>query len=126
MRLNQHKREMLTYAAKAYGIEIVFEQVEEDDFDVVIRERKRMQTREWNPYESDAQAFQLAVALNLEIKISDDSIEVANSRLVTTCVPGEEKAKLVRECIVFIAADVGKQIESDENAEDQDDDDEED
>lgn len=126
MRLNLHKRTMLTYAAKAYGIDIVFEKIEGDDYEIMIRERKRMQLREWNPYESDAQAFQLAVALNLEIKVSDESIEVGNNRIITTCSPGENKAASVRECIVEIAADVGKQMESEEEAEDEGEDGDED
>lgn len=117
MKLDKRQRDCLEMAAYAVGMELVFEEDEDGEVTVLIRERKRMQIREWNPYEDDAQALRLAVALNLEIKVLPDGVEVWAGKHGTTVGTGESKTVAVRDCIVEAAAGIGRREKAEGDAE---------
>ena len=69
----------------------------------------------WNPLEDDADAFRLAVQLELDIEFTEDcvfanGIDIQNYQLYEW--HNDDKAKATRRAIVRAAAEIGKQMEN--------------
>ncbi|HBQ91068.1 MAG TPA: hypothetical protein DD803_16650 [Alcaligenes faecalis] len=105
------EQEMLTFAAKAVGIELRFSKEWHDSGSPVYG--PLTQPIRWNPLADDGEALRLAVKLRLTIKVADHEIEVFDEW--GTCLvsigmlSSEDYVASTRFAIVRAAAAISKE-----------------
>lgn len=105
------EREMLELAAKAYGIELEYRQ----GSDAYYYDNPETGREQWCPHGDNSQALELAGALNLDIEICEESIDVwfcdpCECKVIVHIdepVSGDKMAS-IRLAITKAAAELGK------------------
>ena len=111
--MNNTDKQLLIDAALAVGIESIYEEYHDDGMGGIVGpfywydENTHMYYYDWNPLDSNVDAFKLMVDLGLSIDISDQRIyaigENENTSIFVEC--GSDEYAATRRAIVMAAAD---------------------
>lgn len=110
-------RELLELAAKAAGLNVKGEWVDDDDKFTHLNIGKKFtnERMKWNPLTDDGDALRLAVKINLSADFFDDTISVGYTPNDNECdqvheFVGTNPYAATRRAIVRAAAEISKQI----------------